>query len=387
MSYKITRNFAVFLAMGTALSFPTLASANSEDLKIGVNSAVKGDVTIKSGEQAAKQAVITEPVFLGDEVTSNKVGSLQVLLKDQSIFTVGPQCSLTIDKFVYDPTKDTSNLSAKVKKGMFRFTSGRVASVAAKDISIETPTGTMGVRGTIAEGLVGAEAIAIARAYGVIDPNEPLDLNGATLFVLRGPGPKNQSKNARGVIDVSSAGKTVTTRKAGQAIFIQDASVAPSAPFDLSLKDVVSFEDRLRTKPTSLTSYSPFDVGASYQNVPSILSSGGSTLTTLGIVAGVVGGVIAVADGDNDDSDEEVTDEASDEVPAGTPDDGQDGTPVDPGDGQDDGGDTGSGGGNGPVTDDGGDTGSGGGNGPVTDDGGGISIGDEGNGDDIPVSP
>ncbi len=374
MTYHFSRKFAAVLAVGSALSFHSIAAANSDVLKVGVNSAVKGDVTIKSGEQAAKQAVITEPVFLGDEVTSNSVGSLQVLLKDQSIFTVGPQCNLTIDKFVFDPTKNTSNLSAKVKRGMFRFTSGRVASANAKDISIETPTGTMGVRGTIAEGLVGAEAIAIAEAYGVIDPNEPRDNDGATLFILRGPGSKNQSKNARGVIDVTSAGKTVTTRKAGQAIFVQHNSVAPSKPFDLSLQDVVKFEDRLRTEPTGAQSYAPFDVPVSYPNLPSILSTGGSSVQTLGIVSGIIAGAIVVAEvADDDDDDDDISsDDSSDDSVDDSSDQG-DGAPVTGGDSTAD-----TGGGDSTADTGGGDStaDTGGGNGPVT--------GDDG---DSPVSP
>jgi len=251
--------FTFFIVAGLGVSQPLFAQSNS----IGVNSAIKGDVTIQSLEQEAMQAVIKEPVLLGDLVNSGQISSLQVLLLDQTVFTVGPNSNLTIDEFVYDPNKKNNTLKASVQKGVFRFMSGNINKSNRSEVSVETPVASLGVRGTIVEGLVGEQAINIARGAGVLPVGAAADIDGATLFVLRGPGAKHTSKNRAGEIAVTSAGVTKTTGKSGMAIFVRDKNSIPSDPFELKLVDFQFFQSSLRTEPTKDESYEPFNMGVS----------------------------------------------------------------------------------------------------------------------------
>jgi len=176
------------LILGTLVASPVIAYAE-EKVEVGRNSAVKGQVKIKSvDENISRKAVIKEPVFLGDNVNAHIGSSLQVLLRDKSTFTVGPQCDMVIDKFVYDPKKKNNSLSAKVKEGMFRFTSGSVSKTNPDEIIVETPTATMGIRGTMVEVLVGPEAFLCSKHENILVPGVTLDHSGATLVILRGPG-------------------------------------------------------------------------------------------------------------------------------------------------------------------------------------------------------
>lgn len=258
---------ALLISVFTATCFvPTFALAANEI--IGVNSAVKGDVTIQTGEQLAKQAVLTDPVLLGDVINSDKVGSLQVLLKDQTIFTVGPDCELTIDTFVYDPNKNTNSMKAVVSKGMFRFMSGNISKSGKDNITIDSPVASMGVRGTMVEGLVGVEAIAFARNSGVIGENAQVDEQNATLFVLRGPGRNHKTKNRKGEISVTSAGQTVIVKRSGMAVFVADKDTPPSEPFALQINDYGVFTQRLRTKPNLGETYKPFEIDGDLRRIP-----------------------------------------------------------------------------------------------------------------------
>lgn len=255
--YDIKR--IIFSAVVLTLSSPAFANDDS----VGVNAAIKGDVTISSGEQLAKQAVIKEPVFLGDVVDAAKVSSLQVLLRDSTVFTVGENSVLTIDEFVYDPSNNNNSLVANVQKGMFRFMSGNISKSSSATVTVDTPVASMGVRGTIVEGIVGFEAIDIARRAGILPAQANADVAGATLFVLRGPGEDNTSANRRGEIEVTSAGITKTTDRSGMAIFVPDADSPPSDPFQLPLIDFRVFQATLRTEPTGPNSHEPFNIGIS----------------------------------------------------------------------------------------------------------------------------
>jgi len=246
---------STFILTGTFI-VPEIALAQST--KIGINSAVKGRVTIQSGEEEAMQAKLTEPVFLQDEVNSSKSSSLQVLLMDETTFTVGPDCSLTIDKFVYNPASTTNNLTASVKKGMFRFMSGNISRTNTNGVNIDSPVASLGVRGTIVEGLVGEEAIEIARRAGSL-PSGAMDKDGASIFILRGPGPNTQAGARRGAIDVTSGGKTVTVNQSGYATFVGSNSAQPTDPFLIPDSVHEYFSKRLRTKPKSNVDIDPIE--------------------------------------------------------------------------------------------------------------------------------
>ena len=238
--------------------FPATALADGEN--IGINSAVKGNVTVRSGAQDALQAVVKDPILLGDEINSTHDSSLQVLLLDQTVFTVGPDCLLTIDKFVYDPASNNNTLNANVAKGMFRFMSGNISKSGADSVSINTPVASMGVRGTMVEGLVGADAIEFARRAGVLKPGAKLDLEGASLFVLRGPGRKSTGTNRRGEVSITSGGQTVTLNQSGMAVFVPHKDSQPTKTFYVSKEDFKLFNDIIRTTPAGGPSYKPFSL-------------------------------------------------------------------------------------------------------------------------------
>jgi len=247
------------LAVAATLLPPATMAA--ETVEVGRNAAVKGTVQILSAQEVeARQAIVKEPVFLGDKVTSRIGSSLQVLLKDNSIFTVGPQCDLVIDKFVYDPKKDNNTLSAKVKKGMFRFTSGKLSKTNPDKITITTPTATMGIRGTMVEVLVGPEAFLCAKKEGLLAGDIRLDHAGATLVILRGPGTNTTSNNRKGEVLVESAGQTVRLTESGTGVLVSNAEEKPSDPFVVSDVLFNYFNRRLRTKPSREGNFRPFEI-------------------------------------------------------------------------------------------------------------------------------
>ena len=241
------KNFKTSILLGTtflALSMPSLAQA--QGAKIGVNSALKGDVTVQSGEMAAAQAVVSEPIFLDDSVNSAKSSTLQILLLDETTFTVGPSCELVIDKFVYNPNSNSNSMSAKVKNGAFRFMSGNVSRSQNSTVEIDSPIASMGVRGTIVEGAVGAEAVRLTRMAGAFPAGVTPDEN-ASLFILRGPGPNRASGARQGAIDVTSGGVTVSVDRPGYATFVGAAGVQPTPPFPIPDKVHDQLSDVLRT--------------------------------------------------------------------------------------------------------------------------------------------
>lgn len=229
---------------GTAFLALSIAAVQA-DPAIGTNAAVRNSVQTKAAsDPALHPAVVRAPVHIGDVVVSGDKSALQILLVDQSVFTVGANARMTIDKFVYDPSRGSSDIAASVAKGAFRFMSGPTLAGQGRN-AISSPVATIGVRGTIVEGAVGADALAVLEGQPGISTTGSGD--GATLIVLRGPGHTNTGFDKPGAIDVTADGVTVSVEHPGQAVFIPGPGQPPIGPFYLTDANFARLSALLRT--------------------------------------------------------------------------------------------------------------------------------------------
>lgn len=229
-----------------ASPLPALAQAPGQ--VVGVNTAVRKVVLISQSAGAkASQARVRERVRLGNAITTRADAGLQVTLLDQTTFTVGPNANLTISKFIYNPDRGTST-AATVARGTFRFLSGGGKRGAER---INTPVASIGIRGTLVEGAVGPNAIAMAKLQK-LSLGSKVDPAKATFVVLRGPGPDAPPGTRVGEIEVTSGGKTVRLNKPGMAVFVPHFGAVP-IPFQMSQVAYQGFDTLLRTFPTSFS--------------------------------------------------------------------------------------------------------------------------------------
>ncbi|MDD5218039.1 MAG: FecR family protein, partial [Candidatus Omnitrophica bacterium] len=127
--------------------------AQSADL-IGVAAAVKGSVQLSREGSVGKVIESGANIFLGDQISTDDKGRLQILLLDETVFTIGPNSAMTIDQFVYDPANHDGEIKAKIVKGTFRFVTGQITHKKPNRMRVDLPAGSIGVRGTIVEGQV-----------------------------------------------------------------------------------------------------------------------------------------------------------------------------------------------------------------------------------------
>jgi hypothetical protein len=86
-----------------------------------------------------------DEVFMNEIIETDDESAVVVVFADGSKLTVGENAKLTIDTYVYDPSAGTGSSMVKVTKGAFRFVSG---ALPERNVKIETPTVTIGIRGT-----------------------------------------------------------------------------------------------------------------------------------------------------------------------------------------------------------------------------------------------
>lgn len=236
------------LPIKAALLFFALTPVASAPVQVGIAATVVGDVRMSN---AANKKAVKIPrrqrLAWGDVLSTKKKSKLQILLLDRSSLTIGSNARLTINRFVYDPGKERS-LSATVSKGAFRFMSGRKSKKSSASIS--SSVGTIGIRGTALDGVVGKEAVEIAKKEPFLDGVKG-DKDSAMLVVLRGPGANRSGDLDIGLAEVSAAGKTVTLDQPILAAYIPRPGAQPIGPFKLSASGLSKLQDELAPKVAS----------------------------------------------------------------------------------------------------------------------------------------
>lgn len=228
--------------LGLALSVLTMTPAASAPVKVGIAASVTGDVRLSNATiKKAIKIPRRHRLAWGDRLRTKGNSKLQILLLDRSTLTIGSNSRLTINRFVYDPGKSRS-VSATVSKGAFRFMSGRKTKKSSA--SIRSSVGTIGIRGTALDGVVGKSAVEIAENEPFLEGVES-DKDTATLIVLRGPGPNRSGDLEVGLANVSAAGKTVTLDQPILAAYIPKPGAEPIGPFQLSARGLSRLQYRL----------------------------------------------------------------------------------------------------------------------------------------------
>jgi hypothetical protein len=77
-----------------------------------------------------------------------------ITFKDDTKVQITEQSKLVIDTFVYDGEKKTGKLAIKMALGTIKYASGQIAKNDPQQVMVETPTATIGVRGTDFSGTV-----------------------------------------------------------------------------------------------------------------------------------------------------------------------------------------------------------------------------------------
>ena len=233
---------AIFLA--TAVNSAAIAQT------VGITAVVRNNVQLTTAAKPVLHpAVVRERVSLGNDVVTGAASMTQLLLLDQTSFSVGAKARVRIDRFVYDPAQRASSVAATVAKGAFRFMSSPSLHARPGQSSIRTPVASIGIRGTIVEGVVGTDAIGIVRREASITENFTPDEETATLIVLRGPGRNAQGQIVQGAIDVTANGVTIPLEEGGLAVFIPGPNQSPIGPFRISDRGLGQLQLMLRLLP------------------------------------------------------------------------------------------------------------------------------------------
>jgi FecR protein len=191
-----------------AMVFAFQAQALAQDPKIGSAEQAQNKVEGIIGGQS-------EPVSKGSALYSNETvrtgenGVADLVFLDSTNLTVGPISEVLLDKFVYDPNGSSGVVVLQATKGAFRFVTG---SQDKRAYQVQTPFGSLGVRGTIVEMMLvpcvpgappttcGATLRLVYGAATFTTATETIDLATGTTLSVNGSGQSSLSSGSGSIL-------------------------------------------------------------------------------------------------------------------------------------------------------------------------------------------
>jgi len=175
-----------------------------------------GSIVRLSGEELT--ANLQTDIVSFDEVETEN-GRLKIQFVDETQVSLTEHTYMEIDEYVYDPDPSKSKMALNFVQGTARFATGGLGLVPKENIQIQTPTATIGIRGT--------------------DFTTTVDELGRSLVILLPDANCNDKVKLEegcrpsGSITVTNDGGTVTLEEAFQAVMVSTFEQSPTQPVTL----------------------------------------------------------------------------------------------------------------------------------------------------------
>jgi hypothetical protein len=130
-----------------ALFIISLAASAAADSPAGIVKTAKGVASIVRQEKVVPAAG-GQRIFKGDIVTTGPDGSLGIIFEDDTLLSLGPNSEVVINEYIFAPAQGNLSIVIRMIKGTAAYLSGIIAKLSPQSVKFETPTATLGVRGT-----------------------------------------------------------------------------------------------------------------------------------------------------------------------------------------------------------------------------------------------
>ncbi len=154
--YLLFVGLCLLPALAKAQSSSTQPPAEFDASAIGKVITVTGAVRIehpaaiivqaKLPTSGAEEVKTGDSVYRGDVIRTGADGALNITFADGTSFNISSNARMELTEFVYDPKGHSNSTLLSLTKGTFTFIAGDIAHTG--DLKVDTPVGTLGIRGT-----------------------------------------------------------------------------------------------------------------------------------------------------------------------------------------------------------------------------------------------
>ena len=198
------------------LTFTHNLSAADNIGGVSEQSGKPGSITRTTGEELTAQVDTGIQSF--DNVETEN-GRLKIKFIDDTQISLTEHTFVEITEYVFDPDPSKSKMAMNFVAGTARFATGGLGLVPKENIQIETPTATIGIRGTDFTTTVDE----LGRSLVILLPDE--NCNDRVKL--------EEGCRPSGSITVTNDGGTVILEEAFQAVMVSTFETAPTQPVTL----------------------------------------------------------------------------------------------------------------------------------------------------------
>ncbi|HQQ62211.1 MAG TPA: FecR family protein [Pseudomonadales bacterium] len=194
---------AISAAVAGLLALVQLAYAATQEA--GIVLSAMGTANAQGADQQTRTLARRSGVFVGDRITTGNESQLQVRMKDGAVIALGPNAEFAVKAYSQKASGDKKDEAVlSLVQGGLRTISGHIDKSTYK---LETPTATLGIRGTIFDVYVAKDGTTtvVLREGGVdvtgSNVKRKLDVAGLAVIVKRGGVPSEPSTPPQDVLD------------------------------------------------------------------------------------------------------------------------------------------------------------------------------------------
>lgn len=132
------------MLFGAAIAMFTTSALADE---VGQIKTVKGATYIERDGQKLP-ATIGAKVQQSDTVVTGADGSVGITFIDNSLLSAGPNSTLAIERYTFDPTTHSGAFDTRLSRGTLSAVSGKIAKQTPGAMTVKTPSAILGVRST-----------------------------------------------------------------------------------------------------------------------------------------------------------------------------------------------------------------------------------------------
>ena len=131
-----------------SLSFFFIAKSTFASELAGVVERLQGSAQIISGSNQ-KTVEAKSEVYQGDQITTARDAEILLRMTDGTMLAIRPNSNLIVSEYRFDnKNSDNDNLLIRLVKGGFRTVTGAIGKKNPQKVKFNTPTATIGIRGT-----------------------------------------------------------------------------------------------------------------------------------------------------------------------------------------------------------------------------------------------
>ncbi len=211
--------------------------------QVGEISELRGNGEVLRADQTDKLLARTSLDILSYDDVRTGNGRLGITFLDSSVIRLTEHSKIIIDEYIFDPNPSKSKMALKMASGTARFITGALGKIDKENISIETPSASIFIRGT--------------------DFTTTVDELGRSLIILL----PNPDGTTSGSISVETIAGTEVLNQPFQATMVSVAERPPTQPVVLANLSLNFIDNLLIVSPPEEVERAVEDQSTSSSNV------------------------------------------------------------------------------------------------------------------------